>query len=195
MNAFWRAGFAATSLDDLTAATGMNRPSLYSAFGDKRALYLTTLDRYIELSRRGIVDALDGGQSLRESLKRLYERALSFYLPDQAAARGCLLISTAATESVKDEEIRAKLRESLHGFDELIEARIRQAKHDGDLDKRADPTALALMASAVLHSLAVRSRAGDSRASLNAIIDAGLALICGGGEVRSTRGRGAASVR
>ena len=40
MDVFWQDGFAATSLDDLSAATGLNRPSLYGAFGDKRALYL-----------------------------------------------------------------------------------------------------------------------------------------------------------
>src|SRR5262245_66197867 len=50
---FWRAGYAATSLDDLSAATGMNRPSLYSAFGDKRDLYLAALRRYWELSHVG----------------------------------------------------------------------------------------------------------------------------------------------
>src|ERR1700749_1175927 len=48
---FWKHGYAATSLDDLVAATGMNRPSLYAAFGDKRDLYLKTLKRYQERSR------------------------------------------------------------------------------------------------------------------------------------------------
>ena len=49
--AFWKHGYAATSLDDLVAATGMNRPSLYAAFGDKRDLYLKTLTRYQQQSR------------------------------------------------------------------------------------------------------------------------------------------------
>src|SRR5262245_9273391 len=46
-NAFWQTGFSGTSLDDLSAATNMNRPSLYGAFGDKRAIYLTTIDHYV----------------------------------------------------------------------------------------------------------------------------------------------------
>ena len=54
---FWKAGYAGTSLDDLVAATGMNRPSLYAAFGDKRDLYLKTLEHYRDegraLARRG----------------------------------------------------------------------------------------------------------------------------------------------
>ena len=51
---FWKNGYAATSLDELAAATGMNRPSLYAGFGDKRELYLETLKRYRERTRAGV---------------------------------------------------------------------------------------------------------------------------------------------
>lgn len=179
METFWRGGFSGTSLDDLSEAMGMNRPSLYGAFGDKRALYLSTLDRYVEVANSVIAEALDPAHSLREGLRRAYEIALKFYLPEEGEARGCFLISTAATESVRDEGIRTKLRDALRGFDRALEVRIRLAKEQGELDAKADPTALALMASAVIHSLAVRSRAGDTRATLNAIVEAGLHLICG----------------
>ena len=57
---FWKAGYAGTSLDDLVAATGMNRPSLYAAFGDKRDLYLKTLEYYREEGRALARDALAG---------------------------------------------------------------------------------------------------------------------------------------
>src|SRR6187402_999199 len=72
---FWKAGYAATSLDDLAAATGMNRPSLYAAFGDKRELYLKTLDLYRRRNRDLIVQALAGEPPLRELLARLYAAA------------------------------------------------------------------------------------------------------------------------
>jgi AcrR family transcriptional regulator len=160
MNAFWRAGYSATSLDDLTEATGMNRPSLYGAFGDKRALYLATMDRYIELSTVVFGKALSNA-TLEESLRSAYENALSYYLPPDAAQRGCFIINTASVESVTDEEVRTKLREGLRGFDRGLESRIRRAKAEGELAENADPVALALLASSILHSLAVRSRAGD----------------------------------
>src|SRR5215472_16931180 len=57
-DAFWDGGYTGTSLDDLSDATGMNRPSLYGAFGDKRALYLETLDRYRELGREAMKEEL-----------------------------------------------------------------------------------------------------------------------------------------
>src|SRR5690242_13288835 len=76
---FWNLGYAAASLDDLAAATGLNRPSLYAAFGDKRALYLAALDR----SRREGIAALTGAlkleRPLREVLTLIFERTVEIY--------------------------------------------------------------------------------------------------------------------
>ena len=85
--AFWQRGYAATSMDDLSAATGLNRPSLYGAFGDKHALYLQALQLYTGQSNKAIAAAL-AGRSLREGLMRVYELALQLYYPADAAARG-----------------------------------------------------------------------------------------------------------
>src|ERR1700759_1462879 len=66
MDVFWKDGFAGTSLDELSAATGMNRPSLYGAFGDKRELYIKAYQHYRDRSRVGMVDLLNQGLALRE---------------------------------------------------------------------------------------------------------------------------------
>jgi AcrR family transcriptional regulator len=177
--AFWRSGYSGTSLDALSEATGMNRPSLYGAFGDKRALYLTALERYTGLGRAAMQAALAPGLSLRDSLLRVYDAALGFYFPERGAARGCFLIGTAATESVNDAEVRARLGGGLAEFDRQFEQRLARAQAEGELDPGADPALLAKVASAILHTLALRSRAGDSRASLRATARAGVELICG----------------
>ena len=179
IEAFWRTGYSATSLDQLSEATGMNRPSLYGAFGDKRELYLAALDRYTELSNASIARALDYERPLAEALTRFYDSALRSYLHERGPARGCFLIGTALTESVEDPQIRARLREALRGFDRAVEARLRHAQVQGELDMAVDIPALASIASAVLHSLAVRARAGDTRAALEATAAAGVRLICG----------------
>src|ERR1700741_2659409 len=70
---FWRNGYAGTSLDDLSEATGMNRPSLYGAFGDKHALYLQTMERYVEAGRAAMESALDSALPLREALMRVFD--------------------------------------------------------------------------------------------------------------------------
>jgi AcrR family transcriptional regulator len=178
MDAFWRAGYSGTSLDQLSAATGMNRPSLYGAFGDKRALYLTTMDRYIAAGQQGMEQALRYDLPLGEALTGLYERALALYLPEGKPARGCFLVATAGTEAVADAEVRARLGNATRGIDRAFEARLRHAQKQGELDAAADPALLARVATGVLHTLAVRARAGDARASLRATANAAVDLIC-----------------
>ena len=178
-DAFWRQGYSGTSLEVLSDATDMNRPSMYAAFGDKRALYLQTLDRYTAEANKLTERALDRGHSLAEGLRRFYDNALAIYFESGGPPRGCYLIGTATTEAGGDPEVGAKLLESLRGFERAIEERIRDAKMSGELDAAADPAALAMIASAVLHSVAVRSRAGESRASLRALTDTAIQLICG----------------
>ena len=177
--AFWETGFTGTSLDVLSDACGMNRPSLYGAFGDKHALYLTALERYAQAGRAAMDEALRPERALRLGLRRVYEAALKMYFPSGGAARGCFLIGTAATEAMSDEAIRELLQRALRSFDDAFETRLRLAVVSGELPAHANPAVLARMASALLHTLALRSRAGDSRAGLVATAAAGIDLICG----------------
>ena len=178
-DAFWLGGYSGTSLDTLSDATGMNRPSLYAAFGDKHSLYLSTLDRYVEAGVQAMHLALRDDIPLAQALQRVYDGALALYLPTGGAPRGCFLIGTAVVESKTDEAVRTRLAQGLKSFDRAFEKRIRYAQTDGELSASADAAVLARVASAILHSLALRSRAGDSRASLRATAAEGVALICG----------------
>jgi TetR/AcrR family transcriptional regulator, copper-responsive repressor len=177
--AFWESGFAATSLEDLAAATGMNRPSLYGAFGDKRALYLKALTAYWDAGRAGMADALAPDRPLREALRRVYSIALDLYFPANGQPRGCLLIGTAATEAMRDSDVRATLADALREIDAAFEARLRLAQERGELSGAADPWTLAMLAAATLHTLALRSRAGAPRAELEKLVDGAVTLICG----------------
>ncbi len=176
--AFWDAGYAATSLDDLSAATGMNRPSLYGAFGDKRALYVKALQTYRALGRAAMQAALAPGLTLRQGLERVYASALAIYLDGDRGARGCFLIGTAATEAVGDPEVRQIYADGLHELDAGLEARFRRAQAEGEIAADADPAMLARLACAVMHSLSLRARAGEPRAALEATAAAGVALLC-----------------
>ena len=181
MAVFWNAGYAATSLDDLVAATGMNRPSLYGAFGDKHALYRTLLHRYRRIARDGMKDALRYDLPIRQALRRVYQSALALYLPRNAKQRGCFLIGTAVTESVHDAQVRKDLAEGLDEIDDAFEARLRAAREAGELPRSSNPAMLAKMASAALYSLAIRSRTGTARVTLERIADSAIDLICGTG--------------
>jgi AcrR family transcriptional regulator len=176
---FWRAGFAATSLDDLSGATGMNRPSLYGAFGDKRELYLAALDRYVALSRAEMERALAPERPLAEGLQSVYVRALALYFAEPEAPLGCFLIGTAATEAARDAGVRTRLGSGLRELTRAFERRLRTARKRAEIGRGADPALLADLAGAVLHSLALRARAGDSREALRAFSRAAVRLVCG----------------
>lgn len=179
MGVFWKTGYSGTSLDELSAATGMNRPSLYAAFGDKRSLYLKALGHYFEQGGAAIRDALSGDWPLKEALMRAYENALAIYFAGATAPRGCFAIGTATTEAVEDPAIRAALAKGLRRLDDAFEARIRTAHAGGELSGAADPAALAMLASATLHSIAVRARAGAPRAELEEMARKVVGVICG----------------
>ncbi len=179
MAAFWDAGFAGTSLDALGAATGLNRPSLYLAFGDKRALYRAAMRRYAE-GTLAALEKLLARRPLRASLRDAYARAIAFYLSGDKAARGCFLIGTALAEAVGDAEVRDLVLSDLRDADRLFEARFAAARGEGELPADA-PAGLAALAAGVLHSFAVRARAGASAAEMEAIAEAAVELICGPG--------------
>jgi AcrR family transcriptional regulator len=177
--AFWKAGYSATSLDDIAAATGMNRPSLYAAFGDKHALYLEALADYWHSTLAETREALAGDGPLDEALMRAYDAALAMYFSDDGAARGCFVVGTAVTEAVEDAGIRKSLADGLRAIDADFEARFRLARERGELSDTADPAALAILASATLHTIAIRARAGVTRAELRQLAQGAVKIISG----------------
>jgi TetR/AcrR family transcriptional regulator, copper-responsive repressor len=177
---FWRSGYSGTSLDEICAATDMNRPSLYAAFGDKHTLYLKALERYRQLGLATMREALaDRDRPLGEVLMRAYDGQLSIYFSGDGLPRGCFAIGTATTEAVEDREIRSALAEGLRALDADFEARIRTARESGELQNDADPATLAMLASATLHTIAIRARAGVPRTELREIARKAVTVICG----------------
>ena len=174
---FRSSGFAATSLDDLSAATGMNRPSLYGAFGDKRELYIKSYRRYREDARAAMQNIFRGELPIRRRLERIYAVALDIYL--SGGPRGCFTVMTAASEAVADPEIRAMVLEGLAELDKAFAACFRLAKEKGELPDSADPAVLAQVASATVHSIAIRSRTGVPRKELEAIVKGAIDVMVG----------------
>jgi TetR/AcrR family transcriptional regulator, copper-responsive repressor len=165
---FWEKGFQGASLDDLAAATGMNRPSLYAAFGDKKAMYLEALRRIRVQVNAGLDGILAAGLKPREALLQFYLRALPVYLSGERGPRGCLTICTASVEAASDADIRAALARMLDDIDAKL-AHLFPPK-----DKARAP-----LAAAVLHSLAVRARAGQAPKSLKMMAEAAVETLMG----------------
>src|ERR1700732_246306 len=170
LDLFRRDGFAATSLDGLSAATGMNRPSLYGAFGDKRELYIKSYQRYRDDARTAMIDIFREEMPVRERLARIYAVALDIYLSGELGPRGCFTVMTAPSEAVLDSEIRGMVQEGLVELDKAFAACFRRGKEKGELPPSADPVVLAQLASATLHTIAIRARARVPRKELETIV-------------------------
>jgi AcrR family transcriptional regulator len=178
-DAFWATGYAGTSLDEISAATGMNRPSLYAAFGDKHALYLEALARYWRVSLEANREALGSDRPLKEALMLAYDAALDIYFSGDGGPRGCFVVGTAVTETVEDSAIRDSVAAGLRSMDADFETRLRTAKERGEIARDADPAGLAILASATMHTIAIRARAGIPRAELRDLVRKAVTAICG----------------
>jgi len=180
LGVFWNTGYSGASLDSIATAAGMNRPSLYAAFGDKHALYIKALEQYWEFAAASMHEALTNlDLPLAEALQRFYEGQLSIYFSGDGQPRGCFAIGTATTEAVEDPQIREVLSDRLSRLDADLEIRLQAAKATGELKDTADPAALAVLASSVLHSISIRARAGKSRTELTELARNAIRVICG----------------
>jgi AcrR family transcriptional regulator len=181
LGVFWSTGYSGASLDSIATAAGMNRPSLYAAFGDKHALYIKALEQYWEFAAAAMHDALANPElPVADALMQLYEGQLSIYFSGDGQPRGCFAIGTATTEAVEDAQIREVLGDRLSRLDADLQVRLQAAIDKGELRGDCDPAALAVLASSLLHSISIRARAGKSRDELTTLARNGVKVICGG---------------
>jgi AcrR family transcriptional regulator len=179
IDAFRDGGFAATSLDDLSEAMGINRPSLYGTFGDKRDLFLKAYVRYRQEMNAAFAVAFVPGLSLRQTLEKVYAIAIDIYLSGENGPRGCFTVMTATSEAMSDPEIRGLVQKALDTGQRTLAKRLEAAVADGELSPNANIPVLAQIAAGAFDTLAIRARARVPRAELEAIAANTVDLICG----------------
>jgi AcrR family transcriptional regulator len=157
MLVFWRHGYEATSLADLTAAMGVTAPSIYTAYGDKKRLFLEAVGLYLG----GPVTAeriIDEAPSAQEAVARMLQTAaIGFTGPD--TPRGCLLASSAISCSTDAADVQAELA----GIRRAIEERLRQRIA---ADGIADAESVAAHCMALIQGMSTLARDGASREKL-----------------------------
>lgn len=169
---FWRKGYEGASYTDLTQATGVERPALYSAFGNKEALFRRVLERYYEHYLDFVPAALELTTS-REVAEHVLRGAAELHTryPDRT---GCLGIHGALAGSDDAEPIRRALIDARANGERSLHDRFERAKQEGELLETANPAALAAFVMTVLHGMAVQAKAGFSRDVLEAVVDQAL---------------------
>ncbi|WP_420998230.1 TetR/AcrR family transcriptional regulator [Cupriavidus sp. 30B13] len=170
---FWRRGYEAASISDLTAAMGITPPSLYTAFGDKKRLFLEAVARYLARPGLDVEPNLQAAPTAREAIGRLLQSA-TVEQTRRGQPRGCMLMSAAVSSPVETEVQEAVVR--LRGaVERALCERIARGIADGELPAGTDAGALAGFYLAILQGMSTQARDGASRGKLCAIADAALA--------------------
>ncbi|MGN6329864.1 MAG: TetR/AcrR family transcriptional regulator [Rhodanobacter sp.] len=169
---FWRKGYEGASYTDLTEATGVERPALYAAFGNKEALFRRALERYYDRYLDFFPAALEQPTSREVAAHILHGAAeLNTRYPDR---KGCLGVHGVLAGSDDAEPIRRVVVEARADGEASLRARFERAKREGDLPETADCAVLAAYVCAVLHGMAVQAKAGFSREMLEAVAEQAL---------------------
>ena len=158
---FRERGYAATSLDDLSLATGLSRPSLYAAYGDKLNMYLSAIDAFSTAAAEQAIDALVSGTTVEASLRDFYWTMLDIYYGAETGASGCLVYGTAPSATYED-PVRQRLADSIDELDRTMLRRLRDEVGSEQTRAAAEAAANALI------GLSVRVKSGASKRALRA---------------------------
>ncbi|HZG95137.1 MAG TPA: TetR/AcrR family transcriptional regulator [Mycobacteriales bacterium] len=142
MDVFWCKGYEATSIADLVEATGVQRGSLYAAFGSKQGLYYAALDRYREELGAPMLAALSSGAGVREVVRSLLVGLVEQAVAD-AGRRGCLMVNAATERLREDRGVSTRVRSTVTAMQDALTDALAEAQRLGQLREDASPAALA----------------------------------------------------
>jgi AcrR family transcriptional regulator len=161
---FWEKGYEATSLTDLTDAMGINRPSLYAAFGNKEGVFLRVMERY----GARYLDFLEGALSQKTAAEviRAMLRGSAEAQTEPGRPPGCLLLSTHLPDDEQAQSLRDALMEQRNVAGTALTARLKRAVAEGDLPADVVPETLAGTVTALCRGMAIDAASGATRAQL-----------------------------
>jgi TetR/AcrR family transcriptional regulator, transcriptional repressor for nem operon len=175
MECFWNRGFEATSMRDLVEKTRITGASLYNAFGDKRALYQRTLDRYVESS---VADRVKRCEQLppREAIVSFFGEIVKRSLADRDR-KGCMLVNAALDVAPHDPEFRKVVAEVLMRIEAFFNRCVRAGQKQGTINSSLSSDELARHLLGVLLGIRVLARVRPDPALLDGVVRPALELL------------------
>jgi AcrR family transcriptional regulator len=164
LKVFWRKGYEGTSLPDLTEAMGINRPSLYAAFGNKEELFRKAIDRYIAGPAGHVREALEE-PTARRVVERLWRGSIDL-VTDPRYPGGCFLVQSALACGDEGSPVQRETARRRAAMVTALRRRFEQAIAEGDLPRNANSADLARYVATVSHGMAVQAAGGASRSEL-----------------------------
>lgn len=169
MEVFRRKGYEATSISDITKELGINRPSVYSAFGNKEELFAKALVKYIEGPIAYLNEVLSEKTS-REVVRKMLMQSVDL-LTSLDHSKGCLVIQSSVSSELEAAGIQQKIVESLNQNEENIKERFKQAIKEGDLPETCDAALLAVYVTTVHKGLSIQAANGAAKEALYGVVE------------------------
>jgi AcrR family transcriptional regulator len=170
MRLFWRRGYEATSVSDLTDAMDITPPSLYAAFGDKKRLFLEAVDRYQAGPGSFAQAALCEEPTAEAAMRRLMIGTIdSFFEPK--GAKGCMVVLAATNCTAESSDILEELAARRRLAERMVRERIAKGRDAGEFSADTDIDAMAGLIITTLYGLSIKARDGASRAALRKVVE------------------------
>lgn len=169
MQIFWEHGYEGTSMAELMEAMGMNKPSIYAAFGNKEDLFHKALQKYLSGPSAFVRDAVLE-PTARQVVKVLLTKAVEL-LTAQTPPRGCLIVQGALSCGPESKQIQQKLISYRSNFEKSLKERFELAKANSDLPKDADTAILAKYVAIIHQGISVQAASGATKDDLMAVVD------------------------
>jgi TetR/AcrR family transcriptional regulator, transcriptional repressor for nem operon len=176
MRVFWEHGYHATSVQDLMKAAGVQKQSLYCAFGDKRSLFLKCLNLYTKQTLFEIQRMLNETDSALGGIERVMR--LASQAPDSKnCPPGCLMANTALELGLKDPGVAEEIRRMFRGLEKMLAAAVRKAQAKGEISKNLDCVAIAQSLGNTLSGIRILEKTGASKQQVRRVVETALAAI------------------
>jgi TetR/AcrR family transcriptional repressor of nem operon len=176
MEAFWKRGYAATSVSDLLEETGLNRGSLYGSFGDKHRLFLSALDRYDEQGWAKIREALDRPGPARRVIER-WMSELAESCSGTEGRQGCLLCKAAMELVPHDAEVAAWMQRVGRRNERYLARLIQRGQFEGDIPSNLDAKAVSRFLWNALAGLRLMGATSPTRRAVRETIELVLRIL------------------
>jgi TetR/AcrR family transcriptional repressor of nem operon len=176
ISCFWRHGLEATSVRDLTEEMGINAPSLYNAFGDKRRLFVLALERYATQTTRARLARLTAEHPPKAAIIEFFDEIIERSVNDPDR-RGCLIVNSALEVAPHDPEIRRVINGYLEEIEGFFAGRIAAAQAAGQVPTSLDPGETGRLLKGLLVAIRVLSRTGTSKGRLQDTVRPALGLL------------------
>ena len=168
MYIFWEHGYEGASLASLTDAMGINKPSMYAAFGSKEDLFRKSVQKYLTGPASFVAESMQAPTSKQIVMKLL--TAAAEFLTSSEHPHGCMLMQGALNCGVGAEHIKHELIAQRHAYEAALENRFEQCRSAGDLPVNTDVVGLARYIATIHQGMSVQATSGATRQELLNIV-------------------------